>query len=590
MSIYRRVIHYYVPHSWRIAFATFLLLITIALNLLKPWPLKWIVDEILSSPKASYHLPWFQGTFIFSEAVLWVVGIFLGINLLWGIFNVWNNFWLIRIGLDVLLRLRTELYAHLQGLPLKFHENHKSGDSIFRVAYDTQAIQTFFNRGFTTILGSVITLISSFIIMWNINSKLSLLSLLIIPFLFVAIKFYAVRIRTQTASLQQKESDVLSRASEGLTSVRVVHAFGREEHEVRSFIHEAKESLSANLQLNLTSIFSTLIVSMIVAFGTGCLIYFGCHEVHSTRMSMGDLLVFMTYVGMLYQPLEQLSYTAWSLEGAAAGMQRVFEILDTQNGVPDSLNARKIGHVKGDIAFEHVDFEYEKGHPVLKNLSFKIQSGKSVAFVGATGTGKTTILSLIPRFYDPVSGYIKIDGEDLKNFTKKSVRENISMVLQDTVLFNTTIEENISYGKFGATKKEIESAAIAAQAHNFILSLPKGYQTIVGERGVKLSGGQRQRIGMARAFLKGSPVLLLDEPTSALDPQTESEILDALKNLMKQQTTIMVTHRLTTIHHVDEIFVLEAGKIVEQGSGADLLERKGVYYKLWHSMTRKEQV
>lgn len=286
---------------------------------------------------------------------------------------------------------------------------------------------------------------------------------------------------------------------------------------------------------------------------------------------------------MLYQPLEQLSYTAWSMEGAAAGMQRVFEILDTQDTVPEQVGAKTMAPVRGQITLEHVDFFYEPEHPILRDLSLKIEPGQTVALVGGTGAGKTTILSLLPRFYDPTGGRVLIDGQDLRDCTKKSVRDNISVVLQDTLLLSGTVEENIAYGKLGANPVEIRAAAAAAQAHEFIMKLPQGYATPVGERGVRLSGGQKQRLGMARAFLKGAPILLLDEPTSALDLETEAEIMETLHHLMKRQTTVIVTHRLSTIHQVDWIYVLAEGQVKEQGRGPDLLEQDGLYARLWNA-------
>jgi ATP-binding cassette subfamily B protein/subfamily B ATP-binding cassette protein MsbA len=289
---------------------------------------------------------------------------------------------------------------------------------------------------------------------------------------------------------------------------------------------------------------------------------------------------------MLYQPLEQLSYTAWALEGAAAGMQRVYEIIDTEDTVPEKPHAKILPPSRGHITLHGLQFGYQPDHPILRNLTIDIPAGHSVAIVGGTGAGKTTILSLIPRFYDPQQGMITIDGHDIRDVTKKSLRDQISLVLQDTILLNGTIAENIGYGKLGATQAEIEAAAEAAQAIDFIRSLSDGFQTQVGERGVRLSGGQRQRIGIARAFLKKAPILLLDEPTSALDLATEAEIMHTLKNLLRLQTTIIVTHRLSTIHNlVDTIHVLKNGQLIESGSGPALLTQNGHYAELWRHQT-----
>jgi ATP-binding cassette subfamily B protein/subfamily B ATP-binding cassette protein MsbA len=333
----------------------------------------------------------------------------------------------------------------------------------------------------------------------------------------------------------------------------------------------------------MTNVASTFVVGTFLAVGMAALLWAGAGEVMAGRMTLGDLLVFLAYLGMLYSPLEQLSYTAWSMEGAAAAAQRVFEVLDTPDDVPDPKEVVRLPAGAGAIEFQGVGFRYARGDEVLHNLSFRIQPGESVAVVGGTGAGKTTLLSLLPRFYDPTEGKILIHGVDLRNLSKKELRGRQGLVLQETVLMNGTVQENIAYGRPGASFREIEKAAQEAQADQFILGLPQGYQTSVGERGVMLSGGQRQRIGIARAFLRDAPILLLDEPTSALDATTERELLDVLGKLMSRPTTLLVTHRLHAAHRADRILVLEKGRLVEQGKGEDLLTRKGAYWRLWQA-------
>jgi ATP-binding cassette subfamily B protein/subfamily B ATP-binding cassette protein MsbA len=333
----------------------------------------------------------------------------------------------------------------------------------------------------------------------------------------------------------------------------------------------------------MTNVASTFVVGTFLAVGMAALLWAGAGEVMAGRMTLGDLLVFLAYLGMLYSPLEQLSYTAWSMEGAAAAAQRVFEVLDTPDDVPDPKAAVPLPAGAGSIEFQGVDFRYARGDEVLHNLSFRIQPGESVAVVGGTGAGKTTLLSLLPRFYDPTEGKILIHGVDLRNLSKKELRGRQGLVLQETVLMNGTVQENIAYGRPGASFREIEKAAQEAQADQFILGLPQGYQTSVGERGVMLSGGQRQRIGIARAFLRDAPILLLDEPTSALDATTERELLDVLGKLMSRPTTLLVTHRLHAAHRADRILVLEKGRLVEQGKGEELLTQKGAYWRLWQA-------
>jgi ATP-binding cassette subfamily B protein/subfamily B ATP-binding cassette protein MsbA len=576
-------LRYFHPFAGRILLALALLLVATVLNLLKPWPLKFVVDTILPAPQGGIHFPWGQTTWSFPSALAITCAALVGIHLLWGAVNLAQTYTLIGVGLQALLRVRTELYAYLQSLPLRFHDGRRSSDSSFRVAYDAQAVQTYFNRGFVTILGSLLTLVGTFFVMWKMSPLLALLSLAVVPFLMMAIVRYAGRIRKETAALQAQESDVLARASEGLSSIRVVHAFGRESHEIDLFRQECRHALEANLRLSMTNVASTFVVGTFLAVGMAALLWAGAGEVMAGRMTLGDLLVFLAYLGMLYSPLEQLSYTAWSMEGAAAAAQRVFEVLDTPDDVPDPKAAVPLPAGAGAIEFQGVGFRYARGDEVLHNLSFRIQPGESVAVVGGTGAGKTTLLSLLPRFYDPTEGKILIHGVDLRNLSKKELRGRQGLVLQETVLMNGTVQENIAYGRPGASFREIEKAAQEAQADQFILGLPQGYQTSVGERGVMLSGGQRQRIGIARAFLRDAPVLLLDEPTSALDATTERELLDVLGKLMSRPTTLLVTHRLHAAHRADRILVLEKGRLVEQGKGEELLTQKGAYWRLWQA-------
>jgi ATP-binding cassette subfamily B protein/subfamily B ATP-binding cassette protein MsbA len=320
-----------------------------------------------------------------------------------------------------------------------------------------------------------------------------------------------------------------------------------------------------------------------MAAGTAVLYYVGSLHVLEGKLTLGDLLVFASYLLMLYAPLEQLTYTAWAMEGAAAGAKRCFDVLDREDDVRDAPDAKALHDVRGDILFSGVDFGYDDSRGILHDVSLQIRSGESVAIVGGTGAGKSTLLSLVPRFYDPTKGEVAVDGQNLRGLKKKSLRSNISMVLQDTLLFSTTVRENIAYGRPDATEDEIIEAAQRAQAYDFVMRMSDGFSSQVGERGGHLSVGQRQRIGIARAFLKNAPILLLDEPTSALDATTEEAIMATITDLMKGRTTLMVTHRLNTAHRFDRIVVLEHGRVVEEGTGPELLALGGVYAKLFAS-------
>jgi ATP-binding cassette, subfamily B, bacterial len=578
MSIYRRVLRYYRPFWAQTIFGLLLSLVGIGLNLLKPWPFKIIVDHILPHPNDAY--------WVLRPATRAVLILCLALVLLqffWGIVNWVTNYLFVKIGLQALLKLRTDLYAYLQSLSLKYHDARRSSDSSFRVAYDSQSIQTIYNKGFTNIFASIITLIGTFAVMVRIDWQLTLLSLAIVPLLLGAIYFFADRIRRESTFIQEQESAVLAQAQEGLSSIRMVHAFGREEWEVRQFHQQASQSLQANLRLTLTNVNSALVISTLMVIGTAAMYYVGTLHVLAGTLTLGSLLVFSAYLLMLYQPLESLTYTTWAMEGATAGAKRCFEVLDGQDDVVDSPNAVAIAEANGALQFHHVSFGYAHDRQVLHDVDLRIDTNQIAALVGGTGAGKSTLLSLVPRFYDPTSGSVTLDGRDLRQITKKSLRAQIGMVLQDTLLFSTTIRENIAYGRPDASEEEIVDAARRAQADEFIRTLPNGYANLVGERGGHLSVGQRQRIGIARAFLKNAPILLLDEPTSALDPTTESAIMDTIKELMRGRTTLIVTHRLATIHNVDCIVVLERGCVVEQGRGPDLVARGGVYAKLYAS-------
>jgi ATP-binding cassette subfamily B protein len=575
MSIYRRVLRYYRPFLGQTIFGLLLSLIGIGLNLLKPWPFKIIVDDFLRA-----------GPAIPGNWRVWIPLLCLGlvaIQLLWGIINWSTNYLFVKIGLQALLKLRTDLYSYLQALSLRYHDARRSSDSSFRVAYDSQSIQTIYNKGFTNVFASTITLIGTFVIMLRIDWQLTFVSLAIVPLVVGAIYLFAHRIRHESTSIQEQESAVLAQAQEGLSSIRMVHAFGREEFEVRQFQQQARQSLQANLRLTLTNVNSALVISTLMVVGTAAMYYIGALHVLAGTLTLGSLLVFAAYLLMLYQPLESLTYTAWAMEGATAGAKRCFEVLDRRDDVVDSPDAIAISSAAGAIAFESVSFGYAKDRHVLRDIDLYIDPNQIVGLVGGTGTGKSTLLSLVPRFYDPTTGSIALDGHDLRQITKKTLRGQIAIVLQDTLLFSTTVRENIAYGRPDATEEEIIDAARRAQADDFIRQLPNGYASTVGERGGHLSVGQRQRIGIARAFLKNAPILLLDEPTSALDPTTESAIIETIKELMRGRTTLIATHRLAAIHDVDQIVVLDGGRIVEKGPGPELVGRGGVYAKLYTS-------
>src|SRR5213594_2281965 len=420
MSIYRRVLRYYPPFWGKTMLGLFLSLVGIGLNLLKPWPFKIIVDDFLR-PTPAARADW--RTWVPLLCLALVV-----IQFAWGIINWITNYLFVKIGLQALLKLRTDLYSHLQRLSLKFHDARRSADSSFRVAYDSQSIQTIYNKGFTNIFASVVALIGTFVVMLRLDWVLTLLSLAIVPLIVGAIYFFARRIRSESTSIQEHESAVLAQAQEGLTSIRMVHAFGREDFEVRQFQQQARQSLQANLRLTLTNVNSALVISTLMVIGTAAMYYVGTLHVLAGTLSLGSLLVFSAYLLMLYQPLESLTYTAWAMEGATAGAKRCFEVLDREDDVVDSPNAVAIESAKGAIGFHNVSFGYAQDRQVLHAVDLRIEPNQMIAIVGATGAGKSTLLSLVPRFYDPTSGSVTLDGRDLREIKRKSLRAQIGIV------------------------------------------------------------------------------------------------------------------------------------------------------------------
>src|SRR5438270_7779053 len=429
MSIYRRVLRHYRPFLGQTIFGLCLTLVGIALNLLNPWPFKIIVDDFLRAG-ASRRTDWRMWVLLLCLALVMI-------QLFWGIINWITNYLFVKTGLQALLKLRTDLYSYLQSLSLKYHDMRRSSDSSFRVAYDSQSIQTIYNKGFTNIFGSTITLAGTFLIMVRLDWQLTLLSLAIVPPVVGAIYFFARRIRRESTFIQERESAILAQVQEGLSSIRMVHAFGREEFEVGQFYQQASQSLQANLRLTLTNVNSALVISTLMVFGTSAMYYVGTLHVLAGTLTLGTLLVFSAYLLMLYQPLESITYTAWAMEGATAGAKRCFEVLDREDDVLDSPNAIEIETAKGAIGFQNVSFGYAlatasppgggQGRLVLHDVDLRIEPNQMIAIVGGTGAGKSTLLSLVPRFYDPTSGSVALDGRNVREIKKKSLRAQIGI-------------------------------------------------------------------------------------------------------------------------------------------------------------------
>ena len=567
------------------------LLASSAIALLQPWPLKLVVDTILGSqapPTAlsdlhillSQHFPW--PTDAKMGLLLLLCICILVIQLLMGTLMVLSTFILVAVGLRMVFRLRCRLFDHLQRLSLAFHDTTAVGDSLYRMTWDTYCVQSLFNSGVIPALTASFTLLGIASIMFVLDWLLTIVALSIGIPLVILIRKLDRPMKDRTLRAAERESNISTRVQETLSSIRAVQAFGREGAESQRFSSQANASLLAKLRLTVLQAWSQAMVGLLLAGGTAAVVWIAGQRVLQGMLTVGDVVLLVSYLAMLYQPLQTLALTAATVQGAAASARRVFSILDAVPEVRDHSGAVPLpARTPGPIVFDHVTFAYDKGKQVLKDICLEITPGQTVALVGPSGAGKTTIANLFMRFYDPTEGRIRLNDVDLRGLTLKSLRQNMALVLQEPVLFSSTIRENIAYGSPEATNERIEAAARDAGAHDFIQALPQGYETQIGERGVTLSGGQRQRLSIARAFLKDAPILILDEPTSSLDSETEQQVLEALKRLMKDRTTLIIAHRLSTVRHADQIVVVQDGKIAEAGSHEQLLIAGKLYADLY---------
>lgn len=557
-------------------------------DVLEPWPIKVVIDNILQSKK----LPgWLAGPVmeIFGQdkaALLnFAVAAVAAIALVGAISSYFEKYLTTSVSQWVTHELRRTLYNHIQRLSLVEHDKAQTGDLISRVTSDIGAIQDFINSALLGIFVNVLTLIGMTAVMLYINWRFTLIALSIAPALFVVVYSFTRRIKKASHALRKKESELVSVVEEVLTSVRVVKAFAREDFEVTRFESQSLENVEKALEARGIKAKLSPIVDVMVAIGTCLVLGYGARLALAGQLSAGVLIVFLLYLGKMYKPMRELSKMTDTVSKAIVGYERIQEVLEIEARVRDLPRARRAPRFKGKIEFERVNFAYDEKSPVLKDVSFSIEPGYTAAIVGPSGTGKTTIISLIPRFYDPQSGIVKIDGTDIRNYTLKSVREQISFVLQETLLFHASVWDNIAYGKPDATPGQIMRASRQANADEFIEKLPEGYSTMIGERGATLSGGQRQRIAIARAIIRNSPILILDEPTSGLDSASEHAVFEALDHLKKGKTSIVIAHHLNTIRHANVIFVLQDSELVEQGSHEELLAAGGLYADLYKIQT-----
>jgi len=554
-----------------------------AASLLEPWPLKLVLDYLLQSrPLPVWMVPVVGWVGAGQLAILNVAVVSVAaIAVLGAVSGYLNAYLTANVGQWVMHDLRQTVYHHIHRLSLAEHDEKRTGDLIGRVTNDIDSVQDFVTSALLGIVANVLTLAGIIAVMLFLNWRFTLISLSVAPILFLVVYLFTRRIKKASRDVRRKESELVSTVEEVFSSIRVVKAFAREDYEERRFERQSLDNVAAALVARNIKMTLSPVVDIIVAVGTCVMLAYGARLVLAGELTAGALVVFLLYLGKLYKPMRDLSKMTDTVSKAGVGFERIREVLETEGGVRDVRHAKRAAPFTGDIAFDHVSFGYSPAQPILTDVSFSIKPGQVAAFVGPTGGGKTTIINLVARFYDPVSGRVTIDGADIREMTIRSLREQISFVLQETLLFHAPIWQNIAYGRPDATRAEIVSAAQLANAHEFIATMPDGYDTMVGERGVTLSGGQRQRIAIARAVIRKTPILVLDEPTSGLDAQSEQAVFQALDRLMQNKTSIVIAHHLSTIRHADVIFVVKDHQLAERGTHDELLAAGGFYADLY---------
>ena len=566
---------YRLPFAWALA----QVLLISAFELLKPWPLKIIIDHILSQKP----VPWeFAQTWSAEGLLFFACSSLILIYLFSGGLRVLNDYKTILIGQRMVNDLRRDLYSHIQRLSLSFHNRQKIGDLMYRVTADTLGIQTLTMNGIFAVLSASLLLLGMFVVMLTLDWHLTLLAMVVCPALFLAIALLDKKMTSAATHARQKESLVYSVVQRTLSGIRVIQAFTKEEDEKRRFLEASTESLQADLRLYNLQNFYYAIVNVTIAAGTAAVLWLGAKHVLSGYLSIGEMVVFTSYLASLYTPLVNIFQTYGLVQKAKAGVDRTFEILETEQSLPQGHKVFSYP-AKGEISFENVSFAYDTSQPILKKIDLHVAPGQKIAIVGPTGAGKSTLMSLLPRFYDPQTGCVKIDGINIAEFQLKSLRRQIAMVLQPPVIFPVSIRDNIAYGRSEASMDEVIAAARVAHMHDCILQFPQGYDTVVGEQGSTLSEGQKLRLTIARGILLNAPILILDEPTSSVDSETEAVIMEGLERLMAGRTTFIIAHRLSTVRQADLILVIRDGQIVEQGSFTELLRRRGPFASLYRT-------
>ena len=581
-QILRTLVPFLLPYWPAMALAGLLMIAGTGTGLLRPWPLKFLFDDVLASALE-------PGTFEELHSVqlllLWIAGAIVGIAILDGVLGYFRQYLLKAAGQKVAFRLRVALYGQIQRLSLSFHDRQRTGELITRVTKDVDKVQELMTNSVVEASSNLLTLVGMLGIMFWLDWQLSLAMIAFSPLLFLLIARYRSQIKRAEQDVRRKEGDIASLAQETISSIRLVKAFGREEFERARFEAHSEEALDANVHVSRTESAFSSFIDILTAFALAGLVWLGAQRVISGHLTLGELIIVIAYVRDFYGPLRTLSKLSGQVSRTSVRAEKIAEVLREEPAVKDLPDAEPAPPLRGHVQFQEVGFSYIPGQPVISGISFEVEVGQSLALVGPTGAGKSTIAALIGRLYDPGEGRILIDGKDIRKYTLASLQSQLSFVMQNSVLFRATIRENIAYGRPEATLDEIVAAAKVANAHDFIMALPDGYDTVVGERGDTISGGQRQRIAIARAVVRDAPILVLDEPTTGLDAKSEQLVLDALERLMEGRTTLIIAHKLSTVHRANTILVIEDGRIAERGSHEGLLALGGRYTELYTLQT-----
>ncbi|HEX6780461.1 MAG TPA: ABC transporter ATP-binding protein [Solirubrobacterales bacterium] len=566
-----------------------LTILTAVFGLAEPWPLAVILTNVLQEEEPGGVIEFLFG----ADPTTWVVLVAMVIArfliiAIGNAFTVLNHYLGSKIEQNMVLDLRSDLFAHVQRLSLTFHDERQTGMLMSQINNQAAAVGNIV-MVVPPIAEATLTLVGMLVIATLIDWQLALLSLLVIPFLSQSFGVYGRRIVPRLQRVQQLEWRSLSIVHESMAMLRVIVSFGREDYEHRRFREQGQTAVDERVRLTVSQSLYTLGVQTTTAAGISLILGVGAWHVMQGKITLGELIVMITYISSVYQPLEQLSLTVGTIHEQLVQFNASLDLLDTEPEVTEKEDAVALGRARGRVTAQGVGFTYQGRKETLSGISFHARPGERVAIVGHTGAGKSTLMSLLIRFYDPQTGRIELDGVDLRDLELQSLRDQISVVLQEPLLFSGTIEDNIRYGKLDASDEEVREAAKAANAHDFISGLPNGYATMIGERGAQISGGERQRVCVARAFLKDAPILILDEPTSSIDSKTERVILDALDDLMVGRTSFMIAHRLSTVRHADQILVIDRGRVAERGTHDDLVGAGGVYEQLHQAQTRERK-